>query len=498
MAREWVVRGVPRALSIDMWWLAARAEGGEAPEPRRPPWAQDGAAGRAGALLALVLMADVLFYGRPLGLSLTVFSGSVLAAVMALHPGRDRLGPGLLLLAAALPVVEHVQALSLAFLAAGLLASLTWVTGGYAGIGPGALRLMGDLPRRGLVDGIAAGSHLARGGALREYRRHAAAWAFPIGGAFVLVGLLAMANPLVDEAIYRFLNLEGPPADLGRPLFWAGAALLIWPLIAPARAVPETASRRALRLPGPGAGSVARGLVLFNAILALQTLLDAIYLWGGASLPAGMTAAEYAHRGAYPLLATALLAGGFALVARPFAREDRRLRLLLLLWLGQNVALTVSALLRLELYVEAFGLTYLRVHAAIWMAVVALGLGLTAWQVWRDLPNRWLLLRSAILGVGVLYAACFVNFAAIIATENLSRDRFDGTYVCNLGPTAAAAIVASGRSFVALSLEDYEFRPCKVAAPRIEGWRDWGFRNWRVRRYLDGRTEAGHEDPRRG
>ncbi len=30
-------------------------------------------------------------------------------------------------------------------------------------------------------------------------------------------------------------------------------------------------------------------------------------------MPAGMTYAEYAHRGAYPLIATALLAGGFVL-----------------------------------------------------------------------------------------------------------------------------------------------------------------------------------------
>ena len=49
---------------------------------------------------------------------------------------------------------------------------------------------------------------------------------------------------------------------------------------------------------------MSRSLILFNALFALQTVLDLTYLWGGASLPDGMSHAEYAHRGAYPLIAT--------------------------------------------------------------------------------------------------------------------------------------------------------------------------------------------------
>lgn len=208
---------------------------------------------------------------------------------------------------------------------------------------------------------------------------------------------------------------------------------------------------------------------------------------GRATLPDGMTAAEYAHRGAYPLLITALLAGGFALAARPFAREDRRLRRLLLLWLAQNLALTLSALLWLELYVEAFGLTCLRLFAAIWM-------GLVGWQVWRDLPNRWLVVRRLGLGLAMLYAACFVNFVAIIATENLSSPDLDGTCVCALGPTVAAAIAASGVELWAQHSDTHSRAPC----PWIECWRDWGFRNCRVHRCLDGLQETVQEDPRGG
>jgi len=441
-------------------------------------------------LAGLVALADWLFFGRDVGLSLAIFAAAVLGAVMLLSPGKTRLRPALVLLVAALPVLEYPQALSLAILGLGLVVSVVWASGGADMLWRRSATLLADLPLRGVSDGIGLGMSVTKSGRLRDHKQHLRAWAFPLGGALVLSALLVEANPVLGEIASRLSRAEISAATLERLLFWVGAALLIWPLIAPARPASEPAPMTSLRLPGPSAGSVARGLIVFNLILSVQTAMDAAYLWGGATLPEGMTAAEYAHRGAYPLLVTALLAGLFALAARPFAAEDRRLRGLLLAWLAQNVALTLSALLRLDLYVDAFGLTYLRVHAGIWMALVAVGLTLTAWQVWRGLPNRWLLIRSVILGTGTLYSCCFVNFAAIIAAENLSRpDQPDAYYVCALGPMAAAEVLASGLAL-----------PCAPGQPQIDGWRDWGFREWRVNRYLEGLrvAEGLHEDPRGG
>ncbi|MFO1202278.1 MAG: DUF4173 domain-containing protein [Tabrizicola sp.] len=499
MATSWVIRGVPRSVKRDTWWMEATADDPRTPVPPRRLWDREGAGRRGAALIALVALADWLFFGQEIGLSLALFAAAVLAAVMLLSPGRERLRPAGLLLIAALPVMDFVQALSLAILGLGLIASLLWASGGTAELGRRALRLASDLPLRGIFDGIDLGHDLAKTGALHDHRQFLRAWAFPAGGALVLMALLIEANPILGDTAFRLSRLSISVEMVQRMLFWTGAALLIWPLIAPQR---DTGFTR-FHLPtvtGPSAGSVARGLVVFNAILAVQTLMDAAYLWGGAALPEGMTAAEYAHRGAYPLLVTALLAGAFALAARPFAAEDRRLRSLLMLWLAQNVALTLSALLQLDLYVDAFGLTYLRIHAAIWMVLVATGLTLTACQVWRGLPNRWLLVRSIGLGAGTLYACCFVNFAAIIATENLSRESFDGTYICDLGPAAAGAILASGKEVWVTGRFGNDRWRCPVTGPKISGWRDWGFRDWRVSRDLERlpTLEGRHEDPRRG
>ncbi|MEM7489506.1 MAG: DUF4173 domain-containing protein, partial [Pseudomonadota bacterium] len=213
-----------------------------------------------------------------------------------------------------------------------------------------------------------------------------------------------------------------------------------------------------------------------------QIGLDGAYLWGGAALPEGMTYAEYAQRGAYPLLATAMLAGLFAIVARPFTDGQPLLCGVLLLWLAQNVLLCASALWRLDLYVAAFGLTYLRVRAGIWMALVAVGLGLVAWQVLRARSNGWLLRRGVAVGLATLYGCAFVNFAALIAAHNIgdADTPLDRHYLCELGPLAAGPILEAGLP-----------AGCALAGPAVHGWRDWSFRAWRVRAKVPALTTEG-------
>lgn len=123
MASEWEIRGVPRALTCDTWWLTGEVEG-PVLQGQRDSARRRGATRPVVALVGLVALADLLFYRHAPGLSLAVFAAAILSVVIVLGPGRERLRPALLLLASALPVIEHVQALSVGFLLAGLLTSL--------------------------------------------------------------------------------------------------------------------------------------------------------------------------------------------------------------------------------------------------------------------------------------------------------------------------------------------------------------------------------------
>ncbi len=427
------------------------------------------------SLLLLIALADVLFWHQSPGVSLALFAAAIFIAALTARP---RLGALVTLTLAVLPVIDFVQPLSLAILTLGLLTGLALQHGAPAFA---ALSLAVQIPTRAARDLVSVGRALPGQDLASQTRRLSRNWTLPLGGLVLLTALLAAANPILDDWLHSLGNLPFDPSLwLGRVLFWTGTALVSWPLLV---AIPTATSSRSRRLLDPAAfglnaASVANALILFNAALAVQTLLDIRYLWS-FGMPPGMSHAAYAHRGAYPLLATALLAGAFALAARPFVVTRPFLEPLLYIWLAQNVLLTISALYRLDLYIHAYGLTYLRARAAIWMALVAAGLVLTIWQVARNHSAAWLLLRCFGLGAATLYVCAFVNFADLIARTNLAMGKIDTQYLCELGPTAAASVP---RSAWVVPGEEYDLasRGCTLAPPQVTGWRDWGFRNWRV------------------
>ncbi len=509
---EFVLRGVPHSLRRDAWWLAAIDEG-EAPSPKSQPHLET----RADTdrkrtvwpvLLALVTYADWLFWGHAAGLSLPLFAAACLLAILGLSPhpaparGLARLGGAFLLVA--LPVAESVQALSLLFLIGGSLAIAARLMLGDRATLPDLPALTGRLALLLPGASLREAAEIATSSTTRP-RWHAVArdWTLPLVVGLIFITLLIAANPVAEQwSIQSGDWLAETVFGSVRPLFWTLIALPLWPLLRqnhlraglarPSRrqsrpVITLSAEGRALFHPA----SVTRSLILFNLIFSAQSLMDLTYLWSGASLPDGMTYAEYAHRGAYPLVATALLAGGFALACRPFAAHNRALRALLLVWIGQNVLLVISSLYRLDLYIDSYGLTYLRAYAAIWMGLVAAGLVSIVWQIARARSNGWLIVINAGLLTATLYASAFVNFAHLIAAHNLARnaEAIDYYYICDLGLDAAAALQAADPQAVTGHCAGYPI----TDGPRIDGWRDWGFRSWRIRRYLAAAEQTGVE-----
>ena len=292
--------------------------------------------------------------------------------------------------------------------------------------------------------------------------------------------------------------------------FWIFVGCMIWPLIhrrtktRPPRipqATPVGTSVVASDLDYLlGTQAMTRSLVLFNALFALQTALDATYLWGGAALPDGMTYASYAHRGAYPLIVTALLAAGFVLMAmRPGgpAEHSRLIRPLVLAWIVQNVLLVISSIFRLDLYIATYSLTYLRLAAFIWMGLVAAGLLFILGQiVWRK-STYWLISANAATLALVLYGCCFINAPWLVASYNVEHSRevsgrgknLDWRYLRCLGPQALPAVERHWEKFPAFWSTSQcscigSTRESFVSSMSSKNWRDWSFRAWRLKRYF--------------
>ena len=223
-------------------------------------------------------------------------------------------------------------------------------------------------------------------------------------------------------------------------------------------------------------------LILFNLLFAVQTVLDVVYLWGNATLPADISYASYAHRGAYPLIVTALLAAAFVLAAmRPGgpAEQSRVIRPLVYLWVAQNVLLVLSSILRLDLYVQIYLLTWWRVAAFIWMVLVALGLVLIVARIVLNRPNDWLIRANLITLTATLYICSLVNFAAIIADYNVSHSREaagKGVWI-DMNYLFSSACIAGHRPPLGRGLIHPLFPPwlpCRTAT-ETASWRPWAF-----------------------
>ncbi|WP_137702823.1 DUF4153 domain-containing protein [Marimonas lutisalis] len=486
--KTYLLRGVPHSVAMDGWWLSSSP-----PPPPRPHDRDSHSLGlplRAGVLIGLIALADLLLWKVMPGLSLAVFGLVVIAAAWGLAGQRGSGALGLAVLSV-LPVIERVQALSLGFWFTGLALSAAWIAlARWPGLAA-MPRILGQAPVQMIRDVTSLQRQDTGAEARMQVKSLFLGWSLPFGLGLLFLSLLVEANPILASWL-RPPDLHLVSAE--RVLFWLGVGILAWPFLrlteigARLAARPAGVARRDRALPAIiNAPAIRRSLILFNALFAVQTLSDIAIFTGGAALPDGMSYAEYAHRGAYPLLATALLAGVFALIARPFARENRALHAALLAWMVQTLLLVISSLIRLDSYISVYGLTHLRLAALVWMWVVAIGVLLVIVQIVLNWSAAWLLRRCVVLGTGTLYLASFTSFAAIIAQYNLSHDvPHDPSYLCRLDRAALPAIRAHEQATGA--------RLCRSQTPAFVAtgdWREWGFRDWRTARSLQAiETEA--------
>jgi hypothetical protein len=459
----------------------------------------------------LAALADVLFYGQRLGLSVALFAVALIGGTHATNrmPSDRRriVQAGLILVAGIIPVVEELNTLSFLLLALAMLIVTALLTRPEA-IGLWTpLSALRQLLLIGPIRFVPEAAGAWRG---PSFTRGLVVWFVPLAFGSLFVLLFASANPVIEE----WLDAIKPGATASqinwqRALFWVAALSLVWPFISVRwrnrKARPDAPK---LTVPEPDAipsefdilfslPTILRSLILFNLLFAVESVLDIVYLWAGAALPGGISYAAYAHRGAYPLVITALLAAGFVLIAiRPGATTagPKLVCALLYLWIGQNVMLVLSSILRLKLYMDIYLLTYWRLAALIWMGLVAAGLVLIVIRVARNHSHLWLIRMNLLAALATLYVCSLTNFDAIIADYNVAHSweaggrgaTIDDPYLVSLGPQTLPAL----QKTIMLRKTDYLLvascdRLREAQGRDIASWRSWGFRSHRLQRYLD-------------
>jgi hypothetical protein len=411
--------------------------------------------GIAFAALALGFLGDLLLRPGPSGLGAALWIAACAGAAIAFRPGRAptvalaiSAAFGLLVLWRDSPTLQ------------GLFAAAAIVAWGMAYL---------DRPHRAGVTSLAMaacasagsallGSPLVLASARRSERRARPRFSMRIalGGAAIAVPLLLVFGTLFAAADPLFARYT---SDLARSLdevlehlatvasvAWLTGGLLAGLLLARCPAGVGMPSPR----PALGAAiGVAVTLVvsLFAAFLAVQ----ARALLGGAEWVesrVGLSYSEYARGGFFQLLACAGIALPLGLVADwAVAREDPRRRRTALLSAALAIAVlavVASAARRMALYVEAYGLTELRLYASavmLWLAIASIALAVAAVRGTRERYS----LHALLAGAAVVAGLGIVNPAARIAAFNAARDRagvpFDAGYALSLGADAVPSLL---------------------------------------------------------
>jgi Domain of unknown function (DUF4173) len=275
----------------------------------------------------------------------------------------------------------------------------------------------------------------------------------PLLGGAVFLALFASANPVIGDALSR-IGLPNMNFELiARSVFWCILLVTVWATLRPRRVtVPFAADYYdpQITIPGVSIASVTLALITFNVLFALQNGLDLAYLWSGAPLPEGVSLADYAHRSAYPLIVTALLAGLFVLVTlRPGSDTAAvpLIRRLVVLWIVQNVFLVASSMLRTIDYIEVYSLTRLRIAALVWMVLVATGLVLIVWRMLCGRSGAWLINANALTAGIALFGCSVVDLGSVAAAWNVRHAREVGGQgaaldLCYLNELGASSLVS--------------------------------------------------------
>ena len=418
----------------------------------------------AAVAVALGLLGDVLFHGHPLGLNVLLFALCFVAALALLlrvgraplHQGRRWMAAPLLVFSAAF--VWHDSPLLTA-------ANLVALAGA---VSLGALRRTQTSPTRAGVGEYAAALASAGAGTfagavhllhrevpwqeaervLRGRRSASIGRGLALGAPLVALfgGLFIAADAvfknLVTSAVPN-LSRVWPHLFFAAALGWAAAGLLR-DLIAAKddRRVLPADSLLARRL-SLGATEVAVALGALVLLFAAFVAVEARYLFGGSALVQArvhLTYAEYARHGFFELVAVSLLVLPVILAANAVVRDRVQLvRRLSATLVALELVVADSALQRLRLYQEQFGLTELRLYATgivVWLAFVFLWLAATTLR-----GRRRFAVGALVLGFAATAALNVVNPDAVIARTNLSRPQVDAAYLGGLSDDAVPALL---------------------------------------------------------
>jgi hypothetical protein len=458
--------------------------------------------------LTFGLLADQLLYRAAFGLNIVIVVALFCAGVLwlawrrgiALHGGGRFFALPALALATGLvlrdtPVLVVFNLLGVLFCLAIFVfrAKATRVRVGSlfdyvaATASSGALALMGALPILPSMRWRGPGA----GAGLVTFVRMAIGLLIAAPLLLVFSALFASADPNFDALLRQLFDTSRmvEHAFLIFALAWLCAGAL-WLALAGTQAQTYATGMPKRRV-SFGLGTIEIGIVLglMNALFAAFVFSQLRYFFGGAALVLdtndasnALTFSAYARRGFFELVTVSALVLAVLLIGHLVARRDsagplRVFKLLALVLIALLFVIMASALHRMWIYMQAYGLTELRVCSTVfmlWLALVFIWFSVTTL---RGQPMHFAfgLVISALI---TLFALNLANPVERIVAYNIERitvgksadlpgyaaERIDAAYLADLARDNADALPPLMMNLSRFETDDR----CKIAAGLAE------------------------------
>jgi hypothetical protein len=202
-------------------------------------------------------------------------------------------------------------------------------------------------------------------------------------------------------------------------------------------------------------GFIITGILLFfmlDFLLTCVNVSDIIYLSCIDIGQMDMTYAELIHQGMGSLALSLILAVGFILLWINQQNTEhslmRKLKLASKVWVGLNLVLIGTNIYKNILYINAYGLTYLRIGVYFFLFMTFLTLVFCAIKIIRHKNNFYMYRRFGLLVCSlVVFFNCF-NWGKIITNYNIELYKTgkiapDASYLMDLGSDCLPTILAN-------------------------------------------------------
>ncbi len=248
-------------------------------------------------------------------------------------------------------------------------------------------------------------------------------------------------------------------------------------------------------------------LIAMNGLFFVANLADALFLWTGQPLPAGVDYHSYVHEGVNTLITTVILSaiiltGIFQ--QSPEVARNPWLKRLGYAWIAQNVFLIISVGEKLRRYIVTYEMTVARLSTIIFLLLVVAGFACLTVKIVRNKSLTWLVGGCLISVFVTFYITQFLNLAGWSADYDLARlereqaYQFDAQRMCDWGPGVWPALrrahdlslqnpTVAGNDVITRAFngqvvgDDFKYRTGQDAAH----WREFSLRAWWNRAALE-------------